>query len=195
MSGDTHAVSGSFAALVIIQPKTISEISMCCMFGAVGGLLLDIDLRQSKGTKLTKTIISIFLTSIITMLTLEHLGLDVSINFDVTNVTIVGYIGLLILVTYGMRTSHRMFTHSIEFVALSVLFFKMIGIPYMFAIAIGEISHIILDLFNKKKLKLSLLCNFKLCFNLVPANGVCNRLIFSLSSMFILLYIALVWKR
>ena len=56
MSGKTHMIIGATSSLFFLPTNRISATIICASFGALGGLILDIDTRKSKGAVLFRTV-------------------------------------------------------------------------------------------------------------------------------------------
>ena len=101
---------------------------------------------------------------------------------------------LFIVVAYfGSKSSHRSFTHSILGICIysGILFYGFgfnIIIPYF----VSHLSHIILDLFNKKGVALFYPSKYRLCFELCDSNGKVNKFLFILFSFLVIVYLVLI---
>lgn len=192
MRGKTHAVVGVATALFVTQVSGIDNIGIAVTAGMIGGLFPDVDCKNSNGSKILKAVVAG--TAVIGLVTaaLSNLISGISLEEFVSYKPFIGFIGLLVLAIVGTRQSHRMFTHSIEFIAATGFFAFMFGNTFGVALVAGEISHVILDLFNKKDVKLSILFNVKACFNLCKSDGAFSNFLTALGTLVIVAYPVLV---
>lgn len=180
MSGDTHAAVGAASALLVTQPTTITEAAISIAFGMLGGLLIDIDTKQSKGAKLVRTImIPLFFYVVFGMYLLFTRNINilflVTKQFETKTLLAVLMIGVLYF--YSYHTAHRKFTHSIEFIGMTAILYSMAGFQFTLPLVIGEISHILIDLLNKSDVRLSCIFQFDFCIGLASSDGLCNRIL------------------
>ena len=61
-------------------------------------------------------------------------------------------------------------------------------IPYF----VSHLSHIVLDLFNRKGVALFYPSKYRLCFGICESNGKVNKFLFILFSLLIVLYLILI---
>lgn len=197
MEKKTHVVCANAIAIGLIRPDNISSLLITCGFATLGGLLPDVDLKDSTTDKLFDRLMTSLITVVVMYFLIKYfLGID--LYDEVRKIDIVfNYIisaCLLIVVGYlGSKTSHRSFTHSILgcFVYTFILsygFDNNVLIPFL----CGFISHIILDLFNKKGVALFYPCKGRFCFNLCESNGKTNKLLFIIFSFMVILLLVLI---
>lgn len=159
----THFVLGMASALVITQPQTVPEVIAAMTGGALGGWIVDVDLKNrdiEQSDEVHRE--NIYDTIIDAIFILAFIAVDFFIGkgmcqyvIDNWGVKVWGALfGILILMLIGLNTKHRTFTHSFLAMALfsgSVyLFCKSAAIPFL----IGYGSHLISDFFNKLGLQL-----------------------------------------
>lgn len=188
MQGKTHIAGAVALTTLITQPKTIGELLLCVGVSAVGGAICDIDVDGSIGNKKLKQIsgfgIVVLIFVIVALLT-GKAEFSVVMNRENSIIrTIFGVATMFILCWFGKKQPHRTFMHSILGVILislsSYLIFTEIWI-YMF---LGMTSHIILDLFNKKKIQLFYpLKKPKFALGLCFANSMVNTVLFYVFSV------------
>lgn len=180
MSGDTHAAVGAASALLITRPTTLLEAAISIGFGMLGGLLIDIDTKQSKGAKLGRIIMIPFFCYVVVGLYLfvrwnkNYLFLVTS-QLETKTLIAILMIGALYL--YGYHTPHRKFTHSIEFIGMTGILYYMAGFQFTLPLLVGKISHVLIDLLNKTSVRLSCIFQFDFCIGLVSSDGICNRIL------------------
>lgn len=197
MEKKTHVACANMVALGVIRPNNISSLLITCGFATLGGLLPDVDLKDSTTDKLFDRLMTSLIT-IIVMYFLIRYFLGIDLYDEVKKIDIVfNYIislFLFIIMGYlGSKSSHRSFTHSflgcfVYAFILSYGFDHNVLIPFL----CGFISHIVLDLFNKKGVTLLYPCKSRFCFNLCESNGKTNKLLFIIFSFFSVFFLILI---
>ena len=95
----------------------------------------------------------------------------------------------------GKLSSHRSFTHS--FLALGFLMaaFYFLYAPLIPYVAAGFLSHMFLDLLNKKPVEIFYPYKKGVCLRLFSADGLANRLICTVSLVFVVVQMwDIMWK-
>ena len=182
MLGKTHMVVGIATTLAIIQPNTLQEMVLASGASAVGALICDIDVGTSGSHKDVDKICLLTIAAVVVTVILDflfHLGIVQKILQDSNLLRIAcGYLLFIGICAFGKEQPHRSFMHS--FLALLILSVAL-GlawpslVPYF---AIGFLSHIFMDLFNFKKVKLLYPSKKGFCLKLFHAHGLANRLFF-----------------
>lgn len=192
LMGKTHAAVGVVAGLAVVQPQNIKEIVITVAISFIGGLIADVDIKTSKAgkaaDKVNSIIISMFLCFVVALSLDKYfeLGLSNMIfdNFSKNKVFFVaiGGLALLYFLLKVIQSSHRGFTHSFLALALissiGTMFFNTMGAV---ALSISYISHILIDLFNKKGCQLFYPLKKRYCFKLCKSNGIINDILFFIS--------------
>ena len=181
MTGETHLVVGVASVMAITQPKNIREAVTAIGIGAIGAIISDIDVGSSESRKGADKIIGMLGAVIIIIYLIDHFlhaGVWERIvsNRGVTEILI----GVLLFVgtcVFGMEQPHRTFMHS-----LLALFILEIALTIMMPsanlyFAIGFISHLAIDLLNRKKVRLLYPLKEGWCFKLCHANGIVDRVL------------------
>lgn len=178
MMGKTHLFMGITAAAVLTRPDTMGGCLAALMGGAAGGVLSDIDVKPGKGSRDDPDARVMAGGICALVLALDHLtGSGI-----VKELTTCGqerlYLGLgllMLLCLVGYFQPHREFTHS--FLAL-ILFSSTVGIfstSVQPAFAAGFLSHIMLDVLNKKPVRLLFPIGTGFCLKLCYADKAANR--------------------
>ncbi len=186
MEGNTHIAVGIASSLIILQPNSnIKELFLGTSLAVVGSLVSDIDTRKSKANKTINKLGWFIGFFSITSLILDYIfefGIYERVLNDIFIMRIIVAISLFsVLIMFTKITNHRTFSHSIVgvisfYVPVFILFDK---ISNYFLIAI--ISHIFIDLFNKKKIQLFYPNKKGFSFKLCTSNGLTNKILFYLS--------------
>lgn len=182
MLGHTHTAVGIAAALAVVPPKSMPELLVGIGAGALGGLICDIDVGTSKSHKradLITMFAAVIVAAVIAADYFFHVGIR---DILMTNETFaqmffpaVVFIGIC---AYGKGTHHRTFMHSLVGMVLLTTCIGValpIAAPYF---GIGFLSHIIIDLFNKKKVWLLWPSSKGVCFKLCSSKGLVNKILF-----------------
>ena len=157
MMGKTHLTVGIAAALAVSQPSTVPGCLAAVLGGAIGGVLCDIDTLRNKGNNdsIAVQLSALALGALI-------LAADWYLNTGIIRYVLTlgekrlvyGAIALFTLWIIGFFSDHRGFTHSIAAGALFAQAVWMLCPPVVIPFAAAYASHIILDLLNKKGLRL-----------------------------------------
>ena len=184
-------------AIGFVRPDNISSLLITCGFATLGGILPDIDLKDSTTDKLFDRLMASLITVVVMYFLIKYF-LNIDLYDEIKKIDIVfNYVisfCLLIVAGYlGSKTSHRSFTHSI-LGCLVYTFILSYGFEFnvLMPFLCGFVSHIILDLFNKKGIALFYPCKGRFCFNLCESNGKTNKLLFWFFSCSIILVLALI---
>ena len=178
----THVAFGIATAVALTRPDTLNETTLAITGGAIGGWIVDIDLKKIKHTEkfIYDTIGSALF--VIVLLVLDFFSKNGIFEFITTHFgirTIISLIVFAVLVYFGYNSSHRTFTHSIlGTAAFSGAVFGFCE-PLAKTFLIGYISHLFLDIFNERP-GMTLLYPFKKRFylNKVPSGGTVNTALF-----------------
>lgn len=182
MLGKTHMAVGIAAALALTTQASLPELVLATGVGAVGAVISDIDVGTSESHKEANKIIAMVTITMVGIGVLDQyvqLGIwdRIKSNREVYQLIIAGLIFIAICM-YGKEQPHRSFMHS--FLALGLLS-GVIGVIYLPAVkyfSIGFLSHLILDMFNYKKVRLFYPIKKGVCFRLFHAQGMANDIAF-----------------
>lgn len=174
MDGKTHAPIGTATALLVMQPTKPEDIIVTAAVGAFSGLLADVDVG-GKVVHYIKRIIEAFI-GIIAFFMIQALvtgdSMVNSINRSGFAINLLGLAMLIAFSIYGGTQPHRGFTHSIiACIAASACAYLIFG-EIAKAFVAGYVSHIVVDLFNKKGEQLLWPLKGRWCFGLCTASGV-----------------------
>lgn len=187
MLGKTHMAVGIAATLAITQPSGISELVLAVGAGSLGALISDIDVGTSNSHRDADKI-----TALSVVVVLAVFAMDYFCNTQIIERIIgsSGYLriiaGLLLFIgicAFGKEQPHRSFMHS--FLALILLSFAL-GLIWEKAViyfAIGFLSHLATDIFNKKKVRLLYPMKGGVSLGLFHAYGLANDIFFAIGSI------------
>lgn len=187
MLGKTHMAVGIAATLAITQPSGVSELVLAVGAGSLGALISDIDVGTSNSHRDADKI-----TALSVVVVLAVFAMDYFCNTQIIERIIgsSGYLriiaGLLLFIgicAFGKEQSHRSFMHS--FLALILLSFAL-GLIWEKAViyfAVGFLSHLATDIFNKKKVRLLYPMKGGVSLGLFHAYGLANDIFFAIGSI------------
>lgn len=187
MLGKTHMAVGIAATLAITQPSGVSELVLAVGAGSLGALISDIDVGTSNSHRDADKI-----TALSVVVVLAVFAMDYFCNTQIIERIIgsSGYLriiaGLLLFIgicAFGKEQPHRSFMHS--FLALILLSFAL-GLIWEKAViyfAVGFLSHLATDIFNKKKVRLLYPMKGGVSLGLFHAYGLANDIFFAVGSI------------
>lgn len=191
MTGKTHISLGMLTTLLISKPNSLEDIVLCLGVSSIGSVLSDIDVSTSESSNVFNKTLATLGISIMVLFFAEcrwDICIHDSINESILRI-IVGLIIFLCVCIYGRNKPHRSFMHSLFAIALITIATYIIlpkGATYMF---ISMMSHVLIDVLNKKKVQLFYPINKGVSLNLCKADGIVNNLIFKFSSILLIMYI------
>ena len=187
----THTVVGMACALSVLQPDTWAEILTAVVAGSIGAQIPDIDSATSESHREADLIClssTIILCGAVYCDSYWNFGLISRIHANSNYLRILlGVFGLIGLCAYGKEKPHRSFMHSLLGILATT---ACVGIAVPIAapwFAIGYASHIFIDLFNKKKVRLLYPYKKGVSFNLCKSNGLVNKLLGTISSVVVII--------
>ena len=187
MLGKTHMAVGIAATLAITQPSGVSELVLAVGAGSLGALISDIDVGTSNSHRDADKI-----TALSVVVVLAVFAMDYFCNTQIIERIIgsSGYLriiaGLLLFIgicAFGKEQPNRSFMHS--FLALILLSFAL-GLIWEKAViyfAVGFLSHLATDIFNKKKVRLLYPMKGGVSLGLFHAYGLANDIFFAIGSI------------
>ena len=193
MMSHTHLYIGMTAALAVSTATTPEMCAVALAGGALGGVLADIDtLRDDyQHDALFGQIMAWSLMLVLGLLDIFWFGKNIY-QFMLENAitSIIGCVALIILCILGYKSQHRTFTHS----ALALLLFSASAYaiyPHLgIACLCGYLSHLILDVLNKKEIPLLFPMKKGVCLKLCYANKAGNTIMMCVgfAASFVLLF-------
>lgn len=177
MMSKTHLAVGVATSLAVIHPQTIQGCMVAVMGGAVGGVLADNDILDNdyQADALIGQVLAFGITAITLVLDYYfQIGICSSI-YSQPLLPIIGGIGFIILYIIGFFSEHRTFTHSFLALILYTFVAWLIYKPIALAISVAYLSHIMLDILNKRKVPILYPLEFGICLKLCYANKTANK--------------------
>ena len=194
MTGRTHLVIGAAAAIAVVQPQSPAAFGLCAAAGAVGGVLPDIDVNTSESHRQLVKLLAVLFLSAAALAIAEQVW-QIGIAERLARQTslmraIPGCLAFLAVCWFGMHQPHRSFMHSL--LALIILTALAWGIAPGFALpfAAAMLSHIALDLLNRRRVRILYPLKRGFRLNLCDADGWANQWLFLAGCAILLLEIA-----
>lgn len=195
MLGKTHMAVGVAATMAYTQPKSVPELILAVGIGSLGALISDIDVETSESYHDADKITMFSVIVVLAVFALDHF-FHTGISSRVIRSSgygriIVGILLFIGICAFGKEQPHRSFMHS--FLALLLLCFA-IGLVWEKAViyfALGFISHLAIDVFNKKKVRLLYPFKGGVSLGLFYAHGLANQIFFMAGSAVAVLEIGL----
>ena len=180
LMGKTHITVGTAAALALVQPHTPASCLLALCGGAVGGILCDVECRNSG--KKSDTELTLLITLALIVLTLI---LDTTLNLGICHTLLterasrasMGLVILILCCVKGRFSPHRDFTHSFLFAGILTFACFQIHPVFGLSVACGCLSHLCLDLTNRKPLRLFYPLRHGFCLRLFYADRLANRIL------------------
>ncbi len=199
MMGKTHVAVGIATAFLVLQPKTVPELITTTIGGSIGGVMADIDVKIDNSNKYAKkaSMDALYGELLAAGLSISLLLADFfnkgSILQTIAKYPVSVIIGALLFIALsiiGKKSEHRDRTHSL--VALILFTFSVILIngTIATAFAIGYGSHLLIDLFNKRPIRLLYPLKKGFCFQLSYADRLCNEILLIIGVAVIGFYLA-----
>ena len=184
MEKKTHVMCANFVSLCLIIPRSIPDLLITCGSATIGGLVPDVDLKDSTSDKLFDRLMTSLVTIVLMSLFIKYF-FDIDLYCKICLFIVMAYL--------GSKSSHRSFTHSIlGLIVYSSILSYGFGMNVIFPYFVSHLSHIVLDLFNRKGVALFYPSKYRLCFGICESNGKVNRFLFILFSLLIILYLILI---
>ena len=158
MQGKTHLVIGVALSLAVMRPSTMPALVGGAGIAALGSVISDIDAGQSgAGHDATKVVASIVIAGVLVLLADLYFHLGLYARFLRRGRETGFMLPLLLFILFaaiGMLTRHRSFMHSLPAMILftaCIWFMQRAMAPYF---AIAYASHLLLDLTNRRGMRL-----------------------------------------
>lgn len=183
MQGKTHIAGAIATATLVTQPRTVGELLLCVGVSAVGGAVCDVDVDGSIGSKKLKQVsgfgvVVVLLLGVALLTGRAEFSSVVARDNSIVR-TCFGVVAAFAVCWFGRRQPHRSFMHSILGVVLMSASSYLVFTEVWRYVAVGMLSHIALDLLNKKRIRLFYpLKKPKVALGLCTADGAVNTVLF-----------------
>ena len=181
MMGKTHLTMGIAVTALAFHPTDIASWLLTIVGGAVGGTVADIDSVKTdyKHDALIGQALAVFILGASLLIDYgKDIGILSSIAIRNSGFVIVGGVVYLILYIVGFFSRHRTFTHSLFALALFSFSVYLICPSIATFYAVGYLSHLVLDILNKKTIPLFFPVGKGFCLGWFYANKIANKCFF-----------------
>ena len=178
MMSRTHLAVGVATALAFGSPHNLETCLISTIGGLIGGITPDIDILDNDytGDALLGQVLALGITGLILLIDfIFKIGICASLFSRNIIFLILGIVLAIILYFVGLAQNHRGFTHSFLALIIYTIPIALIFPPLIKPFMLGFLSHIIIDLFNKRKVKIFFPSKHGICFNLCYANKTGNK--------------------
>ena len=193
MLGKTHFSVGMAAGIAICRPQTMPMLIAGAGLAAFGGTICDIDVETSDAHEQVDRMLVvavIMVAAVVVMDFIFRVGIyrRLMANSNIARV-IIGSLAFLMICAFRKEQPHRSFMHS--FLALAMLSICVYIIfpdmtPYFM---VGFMSHMFIDVFNRKREKFFWPVGKGFCLHWCSANGIVNKILFYVSTMAVVLFV------
>ncbi len=186
MRGRTHFVIGTAAALWLSAPMNFPGLAAGAAAAAAGAVISDLDEESShagrRGARTAATLVAAAALVMFSDLFL-HTGVYAGLVSRLREAGAAASVLIFILLcAFGYLTEHRSFLHSLAggaALTLCVRAFCPAAAPYFLT---GFVSHLCLDLLNRKGLRLFYPLRKRVCLGWFRADGIADLTLFVLGS-------------
>lgn len=193
MTGKTHAMVGAACATTMACIPSMSMPLVSAMFcGALGGVLPDVDIKQSKAGKYAKRVAVWACISVLAFVAFMQRGIAPANLLSGHSLRVCARvlvsIGMLVcLWLAGIQCGHRSVTHSLFALVWVMLASALLGTEIALCVCIGYASHLAIDLLNKKGEQLLFPLEKRYCIGVCSANGKVDQILRLIGGILIVL--------
>lgn len=189
MMAKAHIAVGMAAAFSIMGPGSLSEALPVVTGAALGCLACDLDCENTTERSESSRYRAIMAAVAVAALIEDHLigaGMWASAGSGEQYLWFTGLAAFVLVCTFASVASHRGFAHSLLALALETaalwLVFPAVAEPF----AIAFISHLVLDLMNKKPVRLFYPAEKGFCLKWFYADRLANRVFAAAGSVWLI---------
>ena len=182
MLGKTHAVIGVSTALLVMQPKNLTELVAGTAGALIGSVISDIDVGTSGSHRDANKMIALMVSAVVLVGVADHIW-NIGIADRMIQHTNLVRIWLsiqafLTICAFGMKSRHRTFMHSfLALVLLSGCLWLSLPVSAGY-FAIGFATHLFLDFFNKKGERIFFPAKKYFGIRILSSSGLVNDVLF-----------------
>lgn len=192
MQGRTHLVAGTALALGILYPKEAGILIAGTGAAALGSVISDIDSAGSgagqDAMKAGAACAAILIAAFFADAFFQTGIYEQMLRQGSRNSGFMWMLGFVLLCAFGILSSHRSFMHSLMGgVLLTGCVWKMLPSVWQF-FAIGFASHLVLDLMNRKGIRLLFPKKKLYCLGWFKSSGRVNRILLTVGTVALILF-------
>ena len=179
MMSKTHLAAGMAAALTISPIANINDCLLVLACGALGGVIPDVDILDDdyKKDALLGEGISFGLLFLCVVINFFNGGTILERVMEHKYLAILGILGFCLLWVIGFISEHREFTHSFLSMILFSVSVAFVDLSLFIPFSAGYFSHLMLDILNKKEIRLFFPREKGICLGLCYANKAGNTIL------------------
>ena len=178
MLAKAHIAVGMAAAFSIVRPETVAEALPVIAGGALGCLICDLDCENKSEKSDSSRWRAVMALVAAAALIEDHLldaGMWRSLGQNGQYLWFAGLAGFVITCVFAGGSGHRGFSHSLLAMGLETLclwlVFPAVAVPFAAAFA----SHVILDMMNKRSVRLFYPAKKGICLGWFYADRLANK--------------------
>lgn len=178
MLAKAHIAVGMAAAFSIMRPETVAEALPVIAGGALGCLICDLDCENKSEKSDSSHWRGVMALVAAAALIEDHLldgGMWRSLGQSAQYLWFAGLAGFVITCVFAGGSGHRGFSHSLLAMGLETaclwLIFPAVAVPFAAAFA----SHVILDMMNKRSVRLFYPAKKGICLGWFYADRLANK--------------------
>ena len=191
MLAKAHIAVGMAAAFSIVRPETVAEALPVIAGGALGCLICDLDC-ENKSEKSESSHWRVVMMLVAAAALIEDYLLDAGMwrtlgqagaSLWSPSVQIGQYLwfaglaGFIITCVFASGSGHRGFSHSLLALALETIFLWLVFPATAMPFAIAFVSHVLLDMMNKRSVRLFYPAKKGMCLGWFYADKLANKLV------------------
>ncbi|GEM_PF-3182985 len=182
MTGRTHLSVGMAATLIVLRPMTLPAVATCIGGALIGSVISDIDVKTSNARDVVNRVLGIVVLFMVIEGFINYRFQMNILNLILEQSSVYHFIsGMAVFIVACIickELPHRSFMHS----AIGVFSFSLI-VYYIFPdmmlpFAIAFVSHIMLDMLNKKEVRVWYPLKKGISLNLCKSNGWISNILF-----------------
>lgn len=189
MLAKAHITIGMAAAFTIAQPGTIPEALPVVAGASLGCLICDIDCENTKEKSDSSRWRLVMAAVAAAALIEDHLlgaGMWSSLADSGSYLWFAGLAGFVLTCTFASVSSHRGFSHSIPALLLETAFLWLIFPMSAQSFAAAFISHQVLDIMNKRPVRLLYPAEKGFCLGWFYADRLANKIFASAGTIWLI---------
>ena len=195
MMAKAHITVGMATALTAVRPESVAEALPVITGAALGCLICDLDCENSREKTDSSHWRIVMAVVAAAALIEDHLldaGMWKSLGQNGPYLWFIGLAGFVLTCAFASVSSHRGFSHSLLALALETLSLWLIFPQTALPFAIAFASHIILDLMNKRSVRLLYPAKKGFCLGLFYADRLANRVFAAAGSAWLIVAVVII---
>mgnify|MGYP000302613532 CR=1 FL=1 len=186
MTGKTHAAVGLGTVLAVTQPSTVSGLVLASGTGMLGALISDIDVGTSKSHKDADRITLIAVLLVAAEIALNYFY-DFSIWEKIRNNQSMAPVAMGVIILLQSAPLEKSaapviyaFDHAMAILSAAI---SMVSVKLVLYFVVGFASHLVLDCFNRKRVRILYPLPGGIALDFCKAGGFVDSLLFKLGSV------------